>query len=69
MARYTDEKAVKSHNESLQNLEQMNLSSRSPKRQYIVCKSQAIEDQSYDFSKDFKIINSQKITGDLDSAE
>ena len=48
MTRYTDEKAVKSQNESFQNLEQMNLSSRSPTRQYIVIRSQAIADQNYD---------------------
>ncbi len=52
MGRYTDEKAVESHNEGFRNIEQMNLSSRSPRREYIVIKSQAIADQNYDFSKD-----------------
>ncbi len=42
MAKYTDEKAVVAQNESFQSLEQMNLSSRSPTRQYIVVCSQAI---------------------------
>ena len=55
MARYTDEKVVESHNESFQNLEKMNLSSRSPIRQFIVIKNQAIADQNDDFSKDFKL--------------
>ena len=52
---YMDEKAIMSHNTSFCNLEQMNLSSRSPTRQYIVLRSQAIADQHYNASKKFKL--------------
>jgi len=55
MATYMDEKAIMSQNTSFQNLDQMNLSSRSPKRQYIVLQSQAIADQNYDANKKFKL--------------
>jgi hypothetical protein len=55
MAKYTDERAVESHNQSLRNLEQINLSSRSPTSKYIIVRSQAIADQNYDYSKKFKL--------------
>jgi hypothetical protein len=50
MATYTDEKAIMSQNTSFWNLEQMNLSSRSPTRQCIVLRSQAVAAQNYDAS-------------------
>ena len=62
MATYTDEKAIMSQNPSFRNLEQMNLSSRSPTRQYIVLRSQAIADQNYDASKKIKMCRKSSST-------
>ena len=50
MTKYTDEKAKESLSQSLRNLAQINLSSRSPTSQYIIIRSQGIADQNYNSS-------------------
>ena len=55
MTKYTDEKAKEAESQSLRSLEQINLSSCSPTSQYIIVRSQGIDDQNYDSSKKFKM--------------
>lgn len=57
MIEYTIDKITQSYNESIRNLEQMNLSSHAPSSQYIVPHSQFIADQNqnHDANKHFKL--------------